>query len=156
MLNFRLGLRAEDDTLPKRWFEEPITVGPFKGEKIDRDEFEAMKSRFYTLTGLNSEGTPALDWHTQLSNITTGYAVRVNLAEAMPGAPEQALIIDEPLSNVSELRQALRRKLPEARDQLDNENLNIAIDGNLVLSGERTTAVPNGCEVTLVPIIAGG
>ena len=156
MLNFRMGLRAEDDTLPKRWFEEPITVGPFKGEKIDRDQFEAMKSRFYTLTGLNSEGTPALDWHTQLSNITTGYAVRVNLAEAMPGAPEQALIIDEPLSNVSELRQALRRKLPEARDQLDNENLNIAIDGNLVLSGERTTAVPNGCEVTLVQIIAGG
>ena len=35
MLNFRLGLRQEDDTLPARWFDEPIMVGPFKGEKID-------------------------------------------------------------------------------------------------------------------------
>jgi aldehyde:ferredoxin oxidoreductase len=37
MLNFRRGLRAKDDTLPKRWFEEPLTEGPFKGEKIERN-----------------------------------------------------------------------------------------------------------------------
>ena len=156
MLNFRLGLRAKDDTLPQRWFEEEISVGPFKGEKIDRKEFEAMKNRFYDVTGLNAEGLPALDWHNKLSSIATGFAVKVDLGEAMPGAPEHALIIDTPVNNVIELRQALRRKLPEARDKLDNENLNIAIDGNLVLSGEQATAVPNGSEVTLVPIISGG
>lgn len=156
MLNFRLGLRGKDDTLPARWFDEPITVGPFKGEKIDRTEFDAMKSRFYDITGLNSEGTPALDWHSKLSSLATGYAVKVNLSEAMPGAPEQALIIDEPVNSVSELRLALRRKLPEAAAQLDNETINIAIDGDMVLSGEHSTPVPHGSEVTLVPIIAGG
>lgn len=156
MLNFRLGLRGKDDTLPPRWFDEPINVGPFKGEKIDRDEFEAMKSRFYSITGLNAEGTPALDWHHKLSSLATGYAIKVNLSEVMPGAPEQALIIDEPINNISQLRQALLRKLPEASEQLSNDTINIAIDGDMVLSGEQTTPVPNGSEVTLVPIIAGG
>ncbi|OMH29068.1 aldehyde ferredoxin oxidoreductase C-terminal domain-containing protein [Motiliproteus sp. MSK22-1] len=156
MLNFRLGLRGKDDTLPRRWFDEPITVGPFKGEKIDREEFEAMKTRFYKITGLNTEGVPALDWHRRLSNLATGYAVKVDLPEAIPGAPEQSLIIDEPVSNVVELRQALLRKLPEAREQLENETINIAINGDMVLSGEQTTPVPSGSEVTLVPIISGG
>lgn len=156
MLNFRLGLRGKDDTLPPRWFDEPINVGPFKGEKIDRDEFEAMKSRFYSITGLNAEGTPALDWHHKLSSLATGYAIKVNLSEAMPGAPEQALIIDEPINNISQLRQALLRKLPEASEQLRNDTINIAIDGDMVLSGEQTTPVPNGSEVSLVPIIGGG
>ncbi|MEH6473232.1 MAG: aldehyde ferredoxin oxidoreductase C-terminal domain-containing protein, partial [Halopseudomonas sp.] len=156
MLNFRLGLRGKDDTLPARWFDEPITVGPFKGEKIDRTEFDAMKSRFYDITGLNAEGTPALDWHHKLSSLATGYAIKVNLSETMPGAPEQALIIDEPVNNISQLRQALLRKLPEASEQLSNDTINIAINGDMVLSGEHTTPVPNGSEVTLVPIIAGG
>ncbi|GGK67173.1 aldehyde ferredoxin oxidoreductase C-terminal domain-containing protein [Amphritea balenae] len=156
MLNFRLGLRGKDDTLPPRWFDEPINVGPFKGEKIDRDEFEAMKSRFYSITGLNAEGTPALDWHHKLSSLATGYAIKVDLSEAMPGAPEQALIIDEPINSISQLRQALLRKLPEASEQLSNDTINIAINGDMVLSGEQTTPVPNGSEVTLVPIIAGG
>ena len=48
----RLGVRRADDTLPERWFEEPISVGAYKGEKIDRAEFDAMLSRFYA--GLES------------------------------------------------------------------------------------------------------
>ncbi|HSN68886.1 MAG TPA: aldehyde ferredoxin oxidoreductase C-terminal domain-containing protein, partial [Thermoanaerobaculia bacterium] len=49
MINAELGVTRADDTLPKRWFEEPITVGPFAGEKIDRGEFDAMLSRFYAI-----------------------------------------------------------------------------------------------------------
>ncbi|WP_207063239.1 aldehyde ferredoxin oxidoreductase C-terminal domain-containing protein [Motiliproteus sp. SC1-56] len=156
MINFRLGLRARDDSLPERWFQEPITTGPFKGEKIDRAEFEAMKARFYDLTGLNEEGLPALEWHTRLSQVATGYAVRVHLGQTVPGAPEQAVVIDEPLSSVAELRGALRRKLPEAAELLDSEHLNLAVDGDLVLSGEAQRPVPNGCEVTLMPTLSGG
>ena len=77
MLNFRLGLRAKDDTLPARWFDEAIDNGPFKGEKIDRREFEAMKARFYALTGLNSEGVPNAEWHQKRALAATGFAVRV-------------------------------------------------------------------------------
>jgi aldehyde:ferredoxin oxidoreductase len=58
LINARLGVRRKDDTLPRRWFDEPITTGPFKGEKIDRDEFDKMLSRFYEISDLDDEGMP--------------------------------------------------------------------------------------------------
>ncbi|KON79882.1 MoaD/ThiS family protein [Azoarcus sp. PA01] len=156
LLNFRFGLRAKDDTLPRRWFDEEIEVGPFKGEKVDRKEFEAMKSRFYTLTGLNAEGVPSADWHQQLARTMTGFAVRVELPKAIPGAPDKHIVIDEPVSNVIALREALRRRFPEAQEELGDHSWNVAVNGRMVLSGERETALNDGDQVTLVPIIAGG
>ena len=58
MLNQRLGVRRKDDTLPDRWFDEQVKVGKFKGEHIDRDEFQAILSRFYELSELDDEGHP--------------------------------------------------------------------------------------------------
>ncbi len=156
LLNFRLGLRAKDDTLPARWFEEANTYGPFKGEKIDRTEFEKLKARFYALTGLNGEGAPALEWHEKLARATTGFAVRVELPADVPGAPEHAIVIDEPVSNVVELRRSLRRRLPEAAEQLGDRNLNVAINGEMVLSGEQEVRLHDGDRVTMFPMIAGG
>ena len=156
MLNFRLGLRGKDDTLPPRWFEEPIEVGPFKGEKIDREQFEQLKMRFYRLTGLNDEGLPALDWHSRLSKIVTGYSIRVRFPCAFAGAPEESIVVDEQVAHLGELRQLLRRKLPEASRILDDPNLNIVIDGKMILAGEEQTAIPDGCEVYLVSYVSGG
>ncbi|MCK0506160.1 aldehyde ferredoxin oxidoreductase C-terminal domain-containing protein [Aromatoleum anaerobium] len=156
LLNFRLGLRAKDDTLPRRWFDEEIEVGPFKGEKVDRKEFEAMKSRFYAVTGLNAEGVPSADWHEQLAHTMTGFAVRVELPKPLPGAPDKDVVIDEPVSNVIALREALRRRFPEAQEELGDHSWNVAVNGRMVLSGERETALNDGDRVTLVPIIAGG
>jgi aldehyde:ferredoxin oxidoreductase len=156
MLNFRLGLRASDDTLPARWFDEAIDSGPFKGEKIDRQKFEAMKMRFYELTGLNSEGVPRADWHNKLALAATGFALRVELPQPLPGAPEQSIVIDESVANVSELRTALRRHLPQAHAALDDPTWNVTVNGEMVLSGERGRALRSGDQVRLVPIIAGG
>ena len=156
MLNFRLGLRGKDDTLPRRWFEEAIDTGPFTGERIDRAQFEAMKSRFYALTGLNSEGVPRADWHQQLAQVATGFALRVELPRPLPGAPEGSIIIDQAVANVTELRSALRRHLPEARSALDDPTWNVTVNGAMILSGEATHVLCNGDRVRLVPIIAGG
>ena len=156
MLNFRFGLRAKDDTLPKRWFEEPLIEGPFAGEKIERKEFDAMKARFYALTGLNAEGTPAVEWHEKLSRAITGFAVRVDLPKPLPGAPENSVVIDEQVSDVSALRRALLRKLPEAAADLNDSTWNVAINGDMVLSGEGARRIASGDRVSLVPIIAGG
>ncbi len=156
MLNFRFGLRAEDDSLPDRWFDEPITVGPFKGEKIDRDQFNALKQRFYQLSGLNHEGLPALDWHTSLSQVVTGYSVRIKFPTELPGVPEQGFIIDEPVANLAELRELLRRKLPEANQILNDANLNMILNGKMVLAGEDQTPVPDSSEVCLLSYVAGG
>ncbi len=67
LINHRLGVRRKDDTLPDRWFDEPNPSGPYKGEKIDRQEFEAMLSRFYEISRLTSEGVPQDEWRKQLA-----------------------------------------------------------------------------------------
>jgi aldehyde:ferredoxin oxidoreductase len=156
LINFRIGLRGKDDTLPARWFEEPITVGPFKGEKIDRMEFDRLKSRFYELTGLNAESAPNAEWHEKLAKTLTGFSIRVKLPKVMPGAPEKLIVIDEPVSSVTELRQALKMMLPEAANDLDDQNINIAVNGDLKLSGESGAKLRSGDVVELIPIIGGG
>jgi aldehyde:ferredoxin oxidoreductase len=66
MINHRLGLGRKDDTLPERWFEEPNTAGPFRGEKIARDEFDRMLSRFYEISNLTEDGVPQEAWRREL------------------------------------------------------------------------------------------
>ena len=66
LINHRLGVRRRDDTLPDRWFDEPSTAGPFQGERIDRDEFDGMLSRFYAVSGLTEDGVPQEPWRAEL------------------------------------------------------------------------------------------
>jgi len=106
LINARLGLTEKDDTLPDRWFEEEITAGPFAGEKIDRGAFEALKIRYYDLLGLNAAGVPSLEWHRRLAEATTGFAVKVALPEGIPGAPEGAVIVDQPVPGMAGIASA--------------------------------------------------
>ena len=115
-----------------------------------------MKDRFYHLTGLNAEGTPAVEWHEKLSRLISGFAVRVELPRALPGAPEKVVIIDENVSDLTALRAALLRKLPEAANDLNDSTWNMAVNGNMVLSGEASVPIASGDRVLLVPVIAGG
>ena len=71
LINARLGVTRKDDTLPKRWFQEAIGVGPFKGEKIDQREFDEMLSRFYAISNLNEDGLPRPEWRTELEAVLT-------------------------------------------------------------------------------------
>lgn len=70
LINERLGVRREHDTLPPRWFDEPVTFGAYAGEKIDRAEFDAMLTRFYELSRLTPEGAPDEGFRAQLEEIT--------------------------------------------------------------------------------------
>lgn len=156
LINARLGLTERDDTLPDRWFEEVVRAGPFSGEKIDRSEFEALKARYYALLGLNGAGVPSLEWHRRLAETTTGFAVQVTLPEGIPGAPEGAVILDQPFSDVDGLRAALSRRLPRAAKKLDDSSLIVAVNGTVILSNESATPVRGGDEVTVLRIIGGG
>jgi aldehyde:ferredoxin oxidoreductase len=69
LINARLGVRREHDTLPDRWFEEPVKVGSYKGEKIDRAEFNAMLSRFYAASNLTPEGVPTDSFRRELLQV---------------------------------------------------------------------------------------
>lgn len=156
LINARLGLTEKDDTLPDRWFDEAITVGPFAGEKIDRTRFEEMKARFYAITGLNGAGVPTLEWHRRLALVTTGFAITVNFHSSIPGAPEGAVIIDQPVANVAELRVVLGKKLPHAATQLEDKSMAIIVNDNMVLANEAGVTLQSGDEITLITMLGGG
>jgi len=53
--NIREGLTKEDDTLPSRFFDEPLG----KGKKIlTRDGFNKMLADYYRLRGWSEQGVP--------------------------------------------------------------------------------------------------
>jgi len=52
------GISRKDDTLPKRYFEEPIPEGPAKGCVIERKGFDRMLDEYYRLHGWDSDGIP--------------------------------------------------------------------------------------------------
>ena len=50
------GIRSKDDTLPRRYFDEPMPDGVAKGHQIDREEFAKLLQRFYRLRGWDQDG----------------------------------------------------------------------------------------------------
>ena len=69
LINARVGVRREHDTLPDRWFDEPVKVGPYAGEKIDRAEFDGMLSRFYEISSLDEQGHPTGELRARLEGV---------------------------------------------------------------------------------------
>jgi aldehyde:ferredoxin oxidoreductase len=52
----REGIRRADDTLPRRYFEEPLPHGVAKGHRIDREKFAEMLGRYYSLRRWDEQG----------------------------------------------------------------------------------------------------
>lgn len=52
------GLGKADDTLPARYFDEPVQGGPAKGEVIDRSKFAEILEEYYSLHGWDADGVP--------------------------------------------------------------------------------------------------
>lgn len=55
--NYREGFRREDDTIPDRFFEEPLTVGSRKGAILNRDEFIKAMDDYYKERGWDLKTT---------------------------------------------------------------------------------------------------
>lgn len=58
LFNVKRGLSRANDTLPPRFFEEPLQGGPTDGRKVNRGDFEKMLSEFYSIRGWDEEGRP--------------------------------------------------------------------------------------------------
>lgn len=58
--NCREGFTRDDDVLPDRFFEEPLTVGPYKGAVLNREEFQTMLTDYYRERGWDEKtGMPS-------------------------------------------------------------------------------------------------
>ena len=61
--NVREGFTRRDDSLPTRFFKEPVPTGPRKGAYVEKEKFDDMLDKYYTLRGwdekdgLQLEGT---------------------------------------------------------------------------------------------------
>ena len=62
----RDGISRRDDTVPKRYFDEPVPEGPAKGEVISRKEFDGMLDEYYKLHGWDKNGVPRKNTLTKL------------------------------------------------------------------------------------------
>lgn len=68
------------DHPPARWFEEPLTKGPYKGATLDKAKFDKLLEMYYAKRGWDKRGTPTkatlenlglADVATKLSNYVT-------------------------------------------------------------------------------------
>ncbi len=153
IINARRGLTAADDTLPQRWFDEPIEDGPFSGEFVDPEQFELMKQRFYRITGLDAEGLPNMEWRKQLLEISSGFAISVTLPPAWKMKP---CIPEYPTKNLAELMQWLEHHYPDHSQELKDLSLNFSVNGELVIENQQSVVLKSGDTVMLVPALAGG
>ena len=68
--NCREGLTEREDTLPDRFFDEPIDFGSHKGVKLNREKFKEAIKLYYDMMGWDEYGKPkestlydyGLDW----------------------------------------------------------------------------------------------
>jgi aldehyde:ferredoxin oxidoreductase len=65
----RDGISRRDDTVPKRYFEEPVPEGPAKGAVISRKGFDGMLDEYYRLHGWDKNGIPRKDTLSKLGLI---------------------------------------------------------------------------------------
>ena len=56
MFNNRQGISRLQDTLPKRYFDDPMPFNIAKGHHIDRKEFDNLLSRYYELRNWTNDG----------------------------------------------------------------------------------------------------
>jgi aldehyde:ferredoxin oxidoreductase len=48
----------EMDVPPARWFEEPLTKGPLKGSKLEKDKYKTMLQTYFKRRGWDGRGIP--------------------------------------------------------------------------------------------------
>lgn len=58
LFNLREGFKRNDDTLPKRFMEEPLPSGPYQGHMITAAELDQLLDDYYKARGWSQEGTP--------------------------------------------------------------------------------------------------
>ena len=62
LFDVRQGLTRETDSLPKKFFEKPLSKGKYEGAVLDKSKFEGMKDEYYMLRGWDKKtGAPTQD-----------------------------------------------------------------------------------------------
>ena len=82
--------------------------------------------------------------------------ITVRLPGTLTVGPSNTLTFDEPIANMAELVDALDRRIPGFREQLDDSVFNFAVNDELLLHRARERALADGDRVEIIPTISGG
>jgi molybdopterin converting factor small subunit len=82
--------------------------------------------------------------------------ITVRLPAALRHVAEDRVEVHEPVGTISELIDALDRRIPGFRDQLDDSVFNFAVNDEILLIGARSRALRDGDAVEVIPTISGG
>ena len=66
------------------------------------------------------------------------------------------LEVDEPVATIAELVEAIDRRVPGFREQLDDSVFNFAVNDEMLLHHARERALRDGDVVEVIPTISGG
>jgi aldehyde:ferredoxin oxidoreductase len=58
LFNLGRGINVADDTLPRRFVEEPLPDGPGKGHRISKQDMALMRQDYYRIRGWDENGVP--------------------------------------------------------------------------------------------------
>jgi aldehyde:ferredoxin oxidoreductase len=69
LINSDFGLTRMDDTLPKRYFDDPMPARKTKGHHVDREKFQKMLDDYYQERGWDSEGTVPIENQEEITSL---------------------------------------------------------------------------------------
>ena len=82
--------------------------------------------------------------------------ITVRLPGTLRVGSSDTLTFDEPIANMDELVDALDRRIPGFREQLDDSVFNFAVNDELLLHRARERRLADGDRVEIIPTISGG
>jgi molybdopterin converting factor small subunit len=82
--------------------------------------------------------------------------ITVRLPATLQVGTTDTLVFSEPLATIDDLVDALDRRMPGFRDQLDDAVFNFAVNDELILHHARGRRLADGDKVEILPTISGG
>ncbi len=82
--------------------------------------------------------------------------ITVRLPSTLRVNDTDMLELHEPVATVADLIDALDRRIPGFRDQLDDSVFNFAVNDEMLLHRARERALADGDVVEVIPTISGG
>ncbi|HVR44051.1 MAG TPA: MoaD/ThiS family protein [Thermoanaerobaculia bacterium] len=84
----------------------------------------------------------------------SAFHLTVRLPEPLRNGGDGMIAVDEPVASLGELAPLLERRIEGFR--ADDELYNFAVNGEMILHGERATPLRSGDEVEILVSFSGG
>ncbi|MBV6402613.1 MAG: hypothetical protein CNIPEHKO_02926 [Anaerolineales bacterium] len=72
LINAGFGLTRADDTLPKRYFDDPMPARKTKGHHVDREQFQKMLDDYYSERGWDADGRVSAERIAEIDGLIFG------------------------------------------------------------------------------------